>query len=172
MAEVYVQQNLIQVLWIIDKLDWAGPHSSSPLGSPFGQTKRMCICIISSRHVKNTSQAFQTPSITFQTPYRHPSAFEIALKSYPVWWWWWWLANTYIVMPLHGPTCKIARFQVELKFPSWTECGNYAKMTFNFFKQKLQMAALLVWIFYFSNWKFRNWDLIFSGLVLVLLLKR
>ena len=36
----------------------------------------------------------------------------------------WWVANTYIVMPLRGPTCKIARFQAELKFPSWTECGN------------------------------------------------
>ena len=30
----------------------------------------------------------------------------------------------YIIMPLRGPTCKIARFQAELKFPSWTECGN------------------------------------------------
>ena len=29
-----------------------------------------------------------------------------------------------IIMPLRGPTCKIARFQAELKFPSWTECGN------------------------------------------------
>ena len=29
----------------------------------------------------------------------------------------------YIIMLLHGPTCKIARFQAELKFPSWTECG-------------------------------------------------
>ena len=27
-----------------------------------------------------------------------------------------WVANTYIVMPLRGPTCKIARFQAELKF--------------------------------------------------------
>ena len=26
-------------------------------------------------------------------------------------------------MPLRGPTCKIARFQAGLKFPSWTECG-------------------------------------------------
>ena len=26
------------------------------------------------------------------------------------------MANTYIVMPLRGPTCKIARFQAELKF--------------------------------------------------------
>ena len=55
-----------------------------------------------------------------------------------------WVANTYIVMPIRGPTCKIARFQAELKFPSWTEYDNYAKMTFNFFKQKIQMAALLV----------------------------
>ena len=29
-----------------------------------------------------------------------------------------------IIMPLRGPTCKIARFQAGLKFPSWTECGN------------------------------------------------
>ena len=29
-----------------------------------------------------------------------------------------------IIMPLCGPTCKFARFQAELKFPSWTECGN------------------------------------------------
>ena len=28
-----------------------------------------------------------------------------------------------IIMPLRGPTCKIARFQAVLKFPSWTECG-------------------------------------------------
>ena len=28
-----------------------------------------------------------------------------------------------IIMPLCGPTCKIARFQAGLKFPSWTECG-------------------------------------------------
>ena len=52
---------------------------------------------------------------------------EVALKSYPVGGGWWvgvWVANTYIVMPLRGPTCKIARFQAELKFPSWTECGN------------------------------------------------
>ena len=34
-----------------------------------------------------------------------------------------WVANTYIVMPLRGPTCKIARFQAELKFPNWTEFG-------------------------------------------------
>ena len=44
--------------------------------------------------------------------------------------WWvaqamWWVAGpTYILQPLRGPTCKIARFQAELKFPSWTECGN------------------------------------------------
>ena len=50
----------------------------------------------------------------------------------------------YIIKPLHGPTCKIARFKAELKFQNWNECGNYTKMTFNFFKQKLQMAALLV----------------------------
>ena len=31
--------------------------------------------------------------------------------------------NRYIIMPLRGPTCKIARFQAELKFPSWTECA-------------------------------------------------
>ena len=39
---------------------------------------------------------------------------EVALKSYPVGGGW--VANTYIVMPLRGPTCKIARFQAELKF--------------------------------------------------------
>ena len=43
--------------------------------------------------------------------------------------WWvaqamWWVAGpTYILQPLRGPTCKIARIQAELKFPSWTECG-------------------------------------------------
>ena len=31
------------------------------------------------------------------------------------------------IMPLRGPTCKIARFQAELKFPSWTECGKNKK---------------------------------------------
>ena len=31
------------------------------------------------------------------------------------------------IMPLRGPTCKIARFQAGLKFPSWTECGNISK---------------------------------------------
>ena len=31
------------------------------------------------------------------------------------------------IMPLRGPTCKIARFQAGLKFPSWTECGNLKK---------------------------------------------
>ena len=40
---------------------------------------------------------------------------EVALKSYPVWWVGRWAANTYIVMPLCGPTCKIARFEAELK---------------------------------------------------------
>ena len=29
-----------------------------------------------------------------------------------------------IIMPLRGPTCKIARFQAQLKFPSRTDCGN------------------------------------------------
>ena len=52
---------------------------------------------------------------------------EVALKSYPVWmgggWVGEWVANTYIVMPLRGPTNMIARFQAELEFPSWTECG-------------------------------------------------
>ena len=28
------------------------------------------------------------------------------------------------IMPLRGPTCKIARFEAQLKFTSWTECGN------------------------------------------------
>ena len=28
-----------------------------------------------------------------------------------------------IILPLRGPTCKIARFQAQLKVPSWTECG-------------------------------------------------
>ena len=32
-------------------------------------------------------------------------------------------------MPLRGPTCKIARFQAGLKFPSWTECGKSKKVT-------------------------------------------
>ena len=27
------------------------------------------------------------------------------------------------IMPLCGPTCKIARIQARLKFPSWTKCG-------------------------------------------------
>ena len=46
---------------------------------------------------------------------------KVAPKSYPMGVGW--VANTYIVMPLRGPNCKIARFQAELKFPSWTECG-------------------------------------------------
>ena len=28
-------------------------------------------------------------------------------------------------MPLCGPTCKIARFQAKLKFPSWTRVWQY-----------------------------------------------
>ena len=32
------------------------------------------------------------------------------------------------IMPLRGPTCKIARFKAELKFSSWTECGNYTEV--------------------------------------------
>ena len=32
------------------------------------------------------------------------------------------------IMPLRGPTCKIARFQAGLKFPSWTECGKNFKL--------------------------------------------
>ena len=49
-------------------------------------------------------------------------------------WWvaqamWWEGCAGYVVVPrskiipLRGPTCKIARFQAKLKFPSWTECG-------------------------------------------------
>ena len=34
------------------------------------------------------------------------------------------VANTYIIMPLRGPTGKIARFQIKLKFTSGTKCGN------------------------------------------------
>ena len=30
-------------------------------------------------------------------------------------------------MPLRGPTCKIARFQAGLNFPSWTECGKNSR---------------------------------------------
>ena len=37
----------------------------------------------------------------------------------------WWVGGPQCrIMPLRGPTCKIARFQAGLKFPSWTECGN------------------------------------------------
>ena len=36
------------------------------------------------------------------------------------------------IMPLRGPTCKIARFQAELKFPSWTECGNTSGFPIHF----------------------------------------
>ena len=46
-------------------------------------------------------------------------------------WWvaqamWWEGCAGYVVVPrskiipLRGPTCKIARFQAKLKFPSWT----------------------------------------------------
>ena len=42
-----------------------------------------------------------------------------------------WVADPHCrIMPLHGPTCKIARFQAELKFPSWTECGNKRSIFF------------------------------------------
>ena len=34
------------------------------------------------------------------------------------------ICSSCIIMPLRGPTCKIARFQAKLKFPSCTECGN------------------------------------------------
>ena len=33
----------------------------------------------------------------------------------------------YIIKPLRGPTCKLARFQAELKFPSWAECGKMSE---------------------------------------------
>ena len=37
----------------------------------------------------------------------------------------WWVGGCrYIIMPLHGPTYKFARFQAELKFPRWAECFN------------------------------------------------
>ena len=45
-----------------------------------------------------------------------------SINLYPGWWGGGWLQV--IIMPLRGPTCKIARFQAELKIPSWTECGN------------------------------------------------
>ena len=35
-----------------------------------------------------------------------------------------WVVPRLKIIPLCGPTCKIARFQAELKFPSWTKCGN------------------------------------------------
>ena len=41
----------------------------------------------------------------------------------------WWVDTSRKIMPLRGPTCKIARFQAELKFPSWAECGNFIKVT-------------------------------------------
>ena len=42
-----------------------------------------------------------------------------------------WVVPSRKIMPLCGPTCKIARFQAELKFPSWTECGNSDQKTDN-----------------------------------------
>ena len=44
------------------------------------------------------------------------------------------VANTYIIMPLCGPTGKIARFQLKLKFIGGTKCGNK--------KQKQAVAEL------------------------------
>ena len=44
----------------------------------------------------------------------------------------------YTVKSLRGPTCKIARFQAELKFSSWIECGKTLKAN----PQILQRVAL------------------------------
>ena len=32
-----------------------------------------------------------------------------------------WVVPRSKIIPLHGPTCKIARFQAGLKFPCWTK---------------------------------------------------
>ena len=40
------------------------------------------------------------------------------------------------IMPLRGPTCKIARLQAGLKFPCWTVCGNIMQV-FDEFKSIL-----------------------------------
>ena len=58
------------------------------------------------------------------------------------------------IMPLRGPTCKIARFQAELKFPSWTECGKKAyyktksKTKINLKMIKIALTNGYIWPFY------------------------
>ena len=49
---------------------------------------------------------------TLQTSSRHPPDFFHTPISHP--------QSNQRIMPLWGPTCKIARFQAELKFSSWT----------------------------------------------------
>ena len=39
----------------------------------------------------------------------------------------WWVVIRSIIMPLRGPTCKFARFQAGLKFPSWTRVWQYTQ---------------------------------------------
>ena len=42
------------------------------------------------------------------------------------------------IMPLRGPTCKIARFQEGLKFPSWTRvCQKAAPVRKGLNKKKI-----------------------------------
>ena len=47
-----------------------------------------------------------------------------------------------MIMPVRGPTWKIARFQAELKFPSWTECGNIYKSFFGSFSKDLLLHTV------------------------------
>ena len=39
-----------------------------------------------------------------------------------------WLVIRSRIMLLYCPTCQIARFQLKLKFQSWTKCGNKAEV--------------------------------------------
>ena len=49
---------------------------------------------------------------------------------------------TNILQPFCGPICKIARFQAELRFPSWTECGNIYKSFFGSFSKDLLLHTV------------------------------
>ena len=66
------------------------------------------------------------------------------------------------IMPLRGPTCKIARFQAGLKFPSWTECGNIKTPP-----QQLKVLDYVPKTYYkvsppdFVNMNHRGWGLMF-----------
>ena len=96
--------------------------------------KQGCNSKVWPRHLPVSRQI----SETIQQPVLHPQgiwAFQISFLTWRlvggwvVGWFGGWLGGNQVdkldpsvakIMPLCGPTCKIARFQAGLKFPSWT----------------------------------------------------